>query len=104
MEENKIPEEIADTEIEQAVEETALELEEEAALSAALEEPAVEEEMAPLKKKPFPWILVGTVSVILFVMAAVILIFLLGSKVDYSKKSCSNFLFTFFNFFCYVYT
>ena len=84
MEENKIPEEIANTEIEQAVEETALELEEEAALSAALEEPAVEEE-SPAPKKKTPWLWIGVAGVILIVMALTILFAVLGSKVDYSK-------------------
>lgn len=84
MEENKIPEEIVNTEIEQAVEETALELEEEAALSAALEEPAVEEE-SPAPKKKTSWLWIGVAGVILVVMALTILFAVLGSKVDYSK-------------------
>lgn len=84
MEENKIPEEIVNTEIEQAVEETALELEEEAALSAALEEPAVEEE-SPAPKKKTSWLWIGVAGVILVVMALTILFAVLDSKVDYSK-------------------
>lgn len=84
MEENKIPEEIVETEIEQAVEEAALELEQEDVLTEALDEPAADEEMAPLKKKA-PWLWIGVAGVIVVVMALTILFSVLGSKVDYSK-------------------
>ena len=84
MEENKIPEEIADTEIEQAVEDAALELEQEDALTEALSEPAADEEIAPLKKKA-PWLWIGVAGVIVVVMALTVLFAVLGSKVDYSK-------------------
>ena len=84
MEEYNKPEEMAETEILEAIEETTQELAAEDALTAELD-PIADEKMAPLKKKPFPWILVGTVSVILFVMALTILFAVLGSKVDYSK-------------------
>lgn len=84
MEENKIPEEIVETEIEQAVEEAALELEQEDVLTESLDEPAADEEMAPLKKKA-PWLWIGVAGVIVVVMALTILFSVLGSKVDYSK-------------------
>ena len=103
MEENKIPEETVDTEILDAVEEAAMELEQESTLTEALEEPMTDEE-TPVPQKKVPWLWIGVAGVFVVVMALTILFAVLGSKVDYSKKSCSNFLFTFFNFFCYVYT
>ncbi len=78
MEENKIPEEIVDTEIQEAVEETALELEAEDALAEAIEE-------TPAPKKKPSWLWIGVAGAILVVMAATVLLALLGNKVDYSK-------------------
>ncbi len=84
MEENKIPEEVVDTEIQEAVEEAALELEQEDALEAPLEEPETTEE-TPAPKKKTPWLWIGVVGAIVLVMAVTILLALLGNKVDYSK-------------------
>ena len=78
MEENKIPEEIVDTEIQEAVEETALELEAEDALAEAIEE-------TPAPKKKPSWLWIGVAGAILVVMAVTVLLALLGNKVDYSK-------------------
>ncbi len=84
MEENKIPEEIVDTEIQEAVEEAALELEQEDSLTDTIEEPAMDEETSSPKKK-MPWLWIGVVGVILVVMAVTILLAVLGNRVDYSK-------------------
>lgn len=77
MEENKIPEEIVDTEIQTAVEEAAYELEQEDAPVATEETPAA--------KKKAPWLWIGVVGVIVLVVAATVFFALLGSKVDYNK-------------------
>ncbi len=84
MEENKIPEETVDTEILDAVEEAAMELEQESTLTEALEEPMTDEE-TPAPQKKVPWLWIGVAGVIVVVMALTILFAVLGSKVDYSK-------------------
>jgi len=84
MEENKIPEETVDTEILDAAEEAAMELEQESTLTEALEEPMTDEE-TPVPQKKVPWLWIGVAGVIVVVMALTILFAVLGSKVDYSK-------------------
>ncbi len=78
MEENKIPEETVDTEILDAVEEAAMELEQE-------DQPMEATEEIPAPKKKVPWLWIGVAGAIVVVMALTILFAVLGSKVDYSK-------------------